>query len=114
MVQTPLMLAAMHGKISCLRKLLEVGANVCIKIPAFVQFGFPNSIFHIWIMWLMCAIYQVLMFDSLHGRTCLHYAAYYGHSDCLQAIVSAAHSSPVAVSWFVLLLLSEVIWSFFG
>lgn len=66
--QTPLMLAAMHGKISCLRKLLEVGANV-------------------------------LMFDSLHGRTCLHYAAYYGHSDCLQAIVSAAHSSPVAVSW---------------
>lgn len=65
-------------------------------------------------MRLMWAIYQVLMFDSLHGRTCLHYAAYYGHSDCLQAIVSAAHSSPVAVSWLVLLLLSEVIWSFFG
>ncbi|EXC10636.1 Putative E3 ubiquitin-protein ligase XBAT31 [Morus notabilis] len=66
--QTPLMLAAMHGKISCLQKLLEAGANI-------------------------------LMFDSLHGRTCLHYAAYYGHSNCLQAILSAAHSSPVAASW---------------
>ncbi|XP_004294504.1 PREDICTED: putative E3 ubiquitin-protein ligase XBAT31 [Fragaria vesca subsp. vesca] len=66
--QTPLMLAAMHGKISCVRKLLEAGANV-------------------------------LMFDSLHGRTCLHYAAYYGHADCLQAIVSAAKLSHVAVSW---------------
>lgn len=66
--QTPLMLAAMHGRISCVRKLLDVGANI-------------------------------LMFDSLHGRTCLHYAAYYGHSDCLQAILSAAHSSHVAVSW---------------
>ncbi|PRQ54500.1 putative ankyrin repeat-containing domain-containing protein [Rosa chinensis] len=62
------MLAAMHGKISCVRKLLEVGANV-------------------------------LMFDSLHERTCLHYAAYYGHANCLQAIVSAAQSNHVAVSW---------------
>ncbi|XP_042509779.1 putative E3 ubiquitin-protein ligase XBAT31 [Macadamia integrifolia] len=66
--QTPLMLAAMHGKISCVRKLLQAGANI-------------------------------LMFDSVHGRTCLHYAAYHGHSDCLQAILSAAHSSPVAESW---------------
>ncbi|XP_072976324.1 E3 ubiquitin-protein ligase XB3-like [Typha angustifolia] len=66
--QTPLMLAAMHGKIECVRKLLESGANI-------------------------------LMFDSLHGRTCLHHAAYYGHSDCLQAILSAAQSTPVAESW---------------
>ncbi|KAI3832785.1 hypothetical protein MKW98_002331 [Papaver atlanticum] len=66
--QTPLMLAAMHGKISCVEKLLEAGANI-------------------------------LMFDSVSGRTCLHYAAYYGHSDCLQAILSAAHSSPVSISW---------------
>jgi len=41
------------------------------------------------------------MFDSLHGRTCLHYAAYYGHLDCLQAILSAANSTPVADSWWV-------------
>ncbi|XP_068642179.1 putative E3 ubiquitin-protein ligase XBAT31 [Aristolochia californica] len=66
--QTPLMLAAMRGKISCVQKLLQSGS-------------------------------KVLTFDSLHGRTCLHYAAYYGHSDCLQAILSAAHSTPVADSW---------------
>ncbi|KAJ6826779.1 E3 ubiquitin-protein ligase XB3-like [Iris pallida] len=66
--QTPLMLAAMHGKMACVEKLLQSGANI-------------------------------LMFDSLHGRTCLHYAAYYGHSDCLQAILSAALSTPVADSW---------------
>ncbi|GAV57916.1 Ank domain-containing protein/Ank_2 domain-containing protein/Ank_5 domain-containing protein [Cephalotus follicularis] len=66
--QTPLMLAAMHGKISCVKKLLEAGANM-------------------------------LKFDSLNGRTCLHYAAYYGHTDCLQVILSCAQSSPVAVSW---------------
>ncbi|KAE8733750.1 putative E3 ubiquitin-protein ligase XBAT31 [Hibiscus syriacus] len=66
--QAPLMLAAMHGKISCVKRLIEAGANI-------------------------------LMFDSLHGRTCSHYAAYYGHFDCLQAILSAAQSSHVAVSW---------------
>ncbi|RID54050.1 hypothetical protein BRARA_G01403 [Brassica rapa] len=66
--QTPLMLAAMYGRISCVKKLAQVGANV-------------------------------LMFDSVNRRTCLHYAAYYGHADCVQAILSAAQSSPVAVHW---------------
>lgn len=66
--QTPLMLAAMSGNISCVERLMEAGANI-------------------------------LMFDSLHGRTCLHYAAYYGHLDCLQALLSAAHSSRIAYSW---------------
>ncbi|KAJ4906364.1 putative E3 ubiquitin-protein ligase XBAT31 [Raphanus sativus] len=66
--QTPLMLAAMYGRISCVKKLTEVGANV-------------------------------LMFDYVNRRTCLHYAAYYGHADCVQAILSAAQSSPVAVHW---------------
>ncbi|XP_027342152.1 putative E3 ubiquitin-protein ligase XBAT31 isoform X3 [Abrus precatorius] len=66
--QTPLMLAAMHGNIACVEKLLEAGANV-------------------------------LMFDTVYGRTCLHYAAYYGHSSCLKAILSSAQSSPVAASW---------------
>ncbi|KAG6535753.1 hypothetical protein ZIOFF_000780 [Zingiber officinale] len=42
---------------------------------------------------------NVLMFDSVNGRTCLHYAAYYGHSDCLQAILSAAKSAQVTDSW---------------
>lgn len=62
------MLAAMHGKISCVEMLLHAGANI-------------------------------LMFDSLRGRTCLHYAAYYGHSDCLKAILSTARTSHVALSW---------------
>uniref|UniRef100_M8BC99 Uncharacterized protein n=1 Tax=Aegilops tauschii TaxID=37682 RepID=M8BC99_AEGTA len=42
---------------------------------------------------------QILMFDSSHGRTCLHYAAYYGHSDCLRAILTAARTAPVSQSW---------------
>ncbi|XP_051130563.1 putative E3 ubiquitin-protein ligase XBAT31 [Andrographis paniculata] len=66
--QTPLMLAAMHGKLACVEKLIQSGANI-------------------------------LLFDTLCGRTCLHYAAYYGHSDCLQMILSAANSNPVAQSW---------------
>ncbi|PWA56399.1 XB3-like protein [Artemisia annua] len=66
--QTPLMLAAMHGKISCVEKLIEAGANI-------------------------------LMFDSLNGRTCLHYAAFYGHADILQTILSAARTSHIAASW---------------
>ncbi|KAL6616812.1 hypothetical protein ACP70R_039082 [Stipagrostis hirtigluma subsp. patula] len=66
--QTPLMLAAMHGKIDCLLRLLDAGANI-------------------------------LMFDSVHARTCLHHAAYYGHGDCLQAVLAAARTTPVAASW---------------
>ncbi|OMO66254.1 hypothetical protein CCACVL1_21243 [Corchorus capsularis] len=66
--QTPLMLAAMHGKTDSVKMLIQRGA-------------------------------YVLMFDSLQGRTCLHYAAYYGHFDCLQALLSAARSSPLADSW---------------
>ncbi|KAL8129021.1 hypothetical protein V2J09_018176 [Rumex salicifolius] len=66
--QTPLMLAAMFGKLSCVQKLIHSGANI-------------------------------LMFDSKNGRTCLHYAAHYGHSDCLQTILSTAKSSHVAFSW---------------
>ncbi|XP_064985761.1 E3 ubiquitin-protein ligase XB3 isoform X2 [Musa acuminata AAA Group] len=42
---------------------------------------------------------NILMFDSVNGRTCLHHAAYYGHSDCLRAILSAAKSTHVASSW---------------
>ncbi|KAK1394535.1 putative E3 ubiquitin-protein ligase XBAT31 [Heracleum sosnowskyi] len=66
--QTPLMLAAMHGNIACVEKLIQAGANI-------------------------------LKFDSLNGRTCLHYAAYYGHSHSLQAILSVARTSHVALSW---------------
>lgn len=50
----------------------------------------------------------MLMFDSLRGRTCLHHAAYYGHLDCLKAILSAARSSPIANSWLDSCLFSQV------
>ncbi|KAL6579011.1 putative E3 ubiquitin-protein ligase xbat31 [Orobanche minor] len=53
----------MHGKISCVTKLIEAGANV------------------------------------FNGRTCLHHAACYGYSECLQFILSAARTSQVASSW---------------
>ena len=43
---------------------------------------------------------EILMFDSIRRRTCLHHVAYYGHIDCLKAILSAAHYTPVADSWF--------------
>lgn len=56
---------------------------------------------------VMFIINQVLMFDSLQGRTCLHYVAYYGHFDCLQALLSAAHSSPLADSWSLPLTLAK-------
>ncbi|RDX63012.1 putative E3 ubiquitin-protein ligase XBAT31 [Mucuna pruriens] len=83
--QTPLMLAAMHGNIASVEKLLQAGANVMF---CFIR--------------LILSSHNVLMFDTIYGRTCLHYAAYYGHSSCLKAILSAAQSSPVAASWFVL------------
>ena len=39
------------------------------------------------------------MFDSVQARTCLHHAAYYGHADCLRAVLAAARTTPVADSW---------------
>ena len=48
---------------------------------------------------IVVLMFQILMFDSIRRRTCLHYAAYYGNIDCLKVILSAAHSTPVADSW---------------
>ncbi|KAJ0821963.1 putative ankyrin repeat-containing domain superfamily [Helianthus annuus] len=43
-----------------------------------------------------------LIFDKLLfriGRACRHYAAFKGHSHCLQKVLSSARTSPVAVLW---------------
>ncbi|MFS7987137.1 putative ankyrin repeat-containing domain-containing protein [Helianthus anomalus] len=66
-----MMLAAMQMKIDCVIKLIETNANAC----------------------------QILMFDSPNGRTCLHYVAYYGRSNCLETIIFTAQTSHVAASW---------------
>lgn len=91
------MLAAMYGRISCVKKLSEVGANVSSQHVSFNLL--PSWKFVVERSFLGINL-QVLMFDSVNRRTCLHYSAYYGHADCVQAILSAAQSSPVAVHWW--------------
>uniref|UniRef100_A0ACD5XGW0 Uncharacterized protein n=1 Tax=Avena sativa TaxID=4498 RepID=A0ACD5XGW0_AVESA len=48
---------------------------------------------------LLAAGANILMFDSVQARTCLHHAAYNGHADCLRAILAAARTTPVTDSW---------------
>uniref|UniRef100_A0ACD5WNI8 Uncharacterized protein n=1 Tax=Avena sativa TaxID=4498 RepID=A0ACD5WNI8_AVESA len=48
---------------------------------------------------LLAAGANILMFDSVQARTCLHHAAYHGHADCLRAILAAARTTPVSDSW---------------
>ena len=101
------MLAAMHGKMACVEKLLEAGADVCPISVVYTSFlSFDSSNMNWETHRCNLEIFQVLMFDTCYGRTCLHYAAYHGHSDCLKAILSVARSSPVAISWLVHVLLS--------
>lgn len=66
--QTPLMLACKNGRIACIDRLVEWGANV-------------------------------LIFDTSHGRTCLHYTAKSGHIHCLQRVLNAAQLPAVAQTW---------------
>ncbi|XP_060215993.1 putative E3 ubiquitin-protein ligase XBAT31 isoform X2 [Lycium barbarum] len=75
--QSPLHIAAANGQIEVVSMLLNQSIN-------------PD---------LLNRYKQILKFDSLNGRTCLHYAAYYGHFESLKEILSAARTSPVAASW---------------
>ncbi|PON44161.1 Transmembrane protein [Parasponia andersonii] len=94
-------IAAANGQIEILSKLLERSVNPDVlnrhKQSPLMLAAMHGKISCVTKLLEIGA--NILMFDSLNGRTCLHYAAYYGHSNCLQAILSAAHSSPVAVSW---------------
>ncbi|KAJ1409610.1 Zinc finger, RING-type [Sesbania bispinosa] len=98
---SPLHVAAANGRIEVLSMLLERNVKVDVlnrhkqtPLMLAVMHGRTGCVEK-----LIQAGANILMFDSLRRRTCLHYAAYYGHVDCLKAILSAAHSSPVADSW---------------
>ncbi|KAK7395326.1 hypothetical protein VNO78_15877 [Psophocarpus tetragonolobus] len=98
---SPLHVAAANGRIEVLSMLLDRSFNVDVlnrhkQTPLMLavkhgKTGCAEKLIH--------AGANILMFDSLRRRTCLHYAAYYGHIDCLKAVLSAAHSTPVADSW---------------
>ncbi|XP_061358622.1 putative E3 ubiquitin-protein ligase XBAT31 [Gastrolobium bilobum] len=98
---SPLHIAAANGQIEILSRLLDGSVNPDIlnrqKQTPLMLAAMHGKI--ACVEKLLEAGANVLMFDTLYGRTCLHYAAYYGHSSCLKAILSAAQSSPVAASW---------------
>ncbi|OIW01018.1 hypothetical protein TanjilG_14201 [Lupinus angustifolius] len=98
---SPLHVAASNGRIEMLCMLLEHNVNVDIvnqhrqtPLMLAVMHGKTGCMEK-----LIQAGANILMFDSLSRRTCLHYAAYYGHLGCLKAILSTAHSTRVADSW---------------
>lgn len=66
--QTPLMLACRNGRVACVQRFVEWGADI-------------------------------LMFDGINGRTCLHYAAKSGHLECVQIVLDAAQLPAVTQTW---------------
>jgi ankyrin repeat protein len=98
---SPLHIAAAYGQIEVLSMLLNRSADPDLlnrhKQTPLMLAAMHGKISCVEI--LIKAGANILMFDSLNGRTCLHYAAYYGHSDCLIEILSAARTSHIAVSW---------------
>ncbi|CAL0329137.1 unnamed protein product [Lupinus luteus] len=98
---SPLHIAAANGQIQILTRLLNGSVNPDVlnrqKQTPLMLAAMHGKI--ACVEKLLEAGANVLMFDSVYGRTSLHYAAYYGHSSCLKAILSTAQSSPVAASW---------------
>eukprot|EP00252_Welwitschia_mirabilis_P020980 TRINITY_DN525_c0_g2_i2.p1 TRINITY_DN525_c0_g2~~TRINITY_DN525_c0_g2_i2.p1 ORF type:complete len:358 (-),score=65.05 TRINITY_DN525_c0_g2_i2:493-1566(-) len=100
---SPLHIAAANGRISVLSWLLDQGFdpdafNRHKQTPLMMaaMYGQVSCLER-----LLEAGANILLFDSLHGRTCLHYAANYGHSHCLQVILAAAQVDPIADTWRV-------------
>ncbi|KAG6605465.1 putative E3 ubiquitin-protein ligase XBAT31, partial [Cucurbita argyrosperma subsp. sororia] len=99
--QSPLHIAAANGQIEILSLLLERFSNPDL-LNRHKQTPLMLAAMHgkiSCVKKLLEVGANILKFDSLHGRTCLHYAAHYGHFDCLEAILSAAQSSSVSASW---------------
>ncbi|KAE9620497.1 putative transcription factor C2H2 family [Lupinus albus] len=98
---SPLHIAAANGQIQILTRLLNGSVNPDVlnrqKQTPLMLAAMHGKI--ACVEKLLEAGANVLMFDSVYGRTSLHYAAYYGHSSCLKAILSTAQSSSVAASW---------------
>ncbi|KAL6574736.1 hypothetical protein OROMI_012021 [Orobanche minor] len=84
-----LALRTLRGRLSALHVAAATGRIEVLSV-LLDRFGNPD---------ILNRHKQILLFDTLYGRTCLHYAAYHGHSDCLQLIISAANYAPVSQSW---------------
>ncbi|KAK9727249.1 hypothetical protein RND81_05G268400 [Saponaria officinalis] len=99
--QSLLHIAAAYGQIHVVTWLLDQSLNVDglnrYKQTALMVAAMRGKISCV--EKLLHAGANILMFDSLRGRTCLHYAAYNGYSNCLHAILSSARTSHVALSW---------------
>lgn len=98
---TPLHIAAANGQIEILSMLLDRSINPDV-LNRHKQTPLMLAAMHgkiSCVQRLLQAGANILMFDTIHRRTCLHHAAYYGHADCLQSILSVAHSTDVAASW---------------
>ncbi|GLJ34316.1 hypothetical protein SUGI_0689920 [Cryptomeria japonica] len=51
--------------------------------------------------WWFYLFFNQTFFDSLHGRIVLHYAANYGYTDRVEAILLARHLTSVLDSWLL-------------
>ncbi|KAM3231872.1 putative E3 ubiquitin-protein ligase XBAT31 [Capsicum annuum] len=99
--QSALHIAAANGQIEVVSMLVDQSVNVDL-FNRYKQTPLMLAAMHGKISCvekLIEAGANILMFDTLNGRTCLHYAAYYGHSDCLKTILCAAQTSHIASSW---------------
>ncbi|EAY77423.1 hypothetical protein OsI_05417 [Oryza sativa Indica Group] len=100
---TALHIAAANGRLQVLSMLLDRDGDVDVlsrkkQTPLMVAAMRGNTEC---VVRLLRGGANVLTFDSPRARTCLHHAAYYGHAECLQAILGAAAQAqgPVAASW---------------
>ena len=75
---TPLILAAMNGRIECMKYLISAGASLS-------QGGKVLYDYH---------IYSCILVSGLQdGGTSLIYAAQYGHIECMKYLISAGANS---------------------
>ncbi|KAK7387081.1 hypothetical protein VNO78_27579 [Psophocarpus tetragonolobus] len=95
---SPLHVAAASGQLQVLSMLLDKKLNVDIlnrskETPLMLavkngKIDCVEKLLHVGANLLLC--------DSVNGETCLHYAAFHGHVNCLKAILSTAQSTGVA------------------